>query len=259
MGEEPVTVTAAAAAPCPTGSGRIDQQRQRRTHCDGGDGAAQHQTAHRRAPQWPREADRAFDQPEGQYREHEGHRCRGEAAREAERMPQERRREQQHRPVPQIPRVRHPPDRAHHRHRQRAADSPVGDGAAGAHHQRGAEHRQQRRGTGIGRRLVQLDAGEPRSSAARPIPRSPPCGRTADAIGSRSAPPARRSPVPRRASATRRTPTRAASASTPARSGRRRPRRTRGRATYGATSTRNRRRARCTKNAVPMINAGHSR
>ncbi len=49
--------------------------------------------------------------------------------------------QQQHRPVPQIPRIRHPPDRAHRRCFQDAPAAVCRCGAARADHQRRAQHR----------------------------------------------------------------------------------------------------------------------
>ncbi len=76
--------------------------------------------------------------------------------------------EHQHRPVPQIPRVGDPADRAHRRQPQDAAASLGRCGAAGADHQRRAQGRQQRGDTRIER--VRAEAGAGQQDQGQPGP-----------------------------------------------------------------------------------------
>ncbi len=96
------------------------------------------------------ESQRVLDETQGEHRQPARDQGRRQPAGQPQRVAQQCRCEHQHRPVPQIPRVGHPADRAHRRHCQDAAASLRRCGTAGADHQRSAQHGQQRGGTRIG-------------------------------------------------------------------------------------------------------------
>ena len=152
-----MTVSAAAAGPRPTGDRYHDQQCHAHADCDRGGGTAHRETAVGRPAHGaanrngfsmkrtvstasPRRARPLPVPPSG--------------------WPDDAGAHQQQRPVPQIPRVRYPADRAHRPHCQDTPASLRRGGTARADHQRRPQHGQQRGGTGIGRGLAQPGAGQ---------------------------------------------------------------------------------------------------
>ena len=132
---------------------------------------------------------------------------------------------------------------------------------AAADHQRGAQHRQQRRGAGVGGGRARTGCRSAGSGPARPIRRLRRLGAAAGATAGSTAPPGRRRPVPRPGWAAKRTPTAATCACTARRPPTTPPRPARGPpdtaspATLRPGATRTRR----SSHAVPMISTGHTR
>ena len=123
-------------------------------------GAGHGQAGLRRSAQRSGEPAGVFDQVQGDHGEAGGDDRRGQPGRQARRLTEQRRHQQQHRPVPQVPRVRHPADRPHRRPAQQPTGPQTAGDAAAADHQRGAQHGQQRRGAGVGGPGVQLRTGQ---------------------------------------------------------------------------------------------------
>ena len=155
-----VMVSGAAGAPRPTGAGTHTSSATPTQTATAVAAAPSARLAQRRPAQGSGESQRVLDETQGEHRQPAGEEDRRQPAGQPERVAQQRRCEHQHRPVPQIPRVGQPADRAHRRQCQDAAASLRGCRAAGADHQRRAQHGQQRGGTRIGRGRAQLGAGQ---------------------------------------------------------------------------------------------------
>ncbi|PRC46722.1 hypothetical protein C6A85_88645 [Mycobacterium sp. ITM-2017-0098] len=81
------------------------------------------------------ETQRILDIPEGEHRQPAGEQSSGEPARKAEGVAQQQGSEDEDRPVPEVPGVGDPADRAHRGKSKYTATAPGGAGATGADHQ----------------------------------------------------------------------------------------------------------------------------
>ena len=155
-----VTVSAAAGAPRPTGVGTTTSSptpTQTATAVATPPSARLARGERRTASG---ESQRVLEETQCEHRQPAGDEDRCQPAGQPERMAQQGRCEHQHRPVPQIPRVGHPADRAHRRQGQHAPASLRRCGTAGADHQRRAQRGHQRGGTRIGCGRAQEGAGQ---------------------------------------------------------------------------------------------------